>query len=71
MKFKKLNIDDRMRNFAKLWAKDNDLKIITNEYAKIINEDQNKLFQIAQKYSQAHKDKQNLKKRLKGKKVTD
>jgi serine/threonine protein kinase len=71
MKFQTLTLDERLKNFAKLWAKDEDLRVIIDEYAKIIQKDKKELFDIAYKYSQAHKDKQNFKKRLKGKKVVD
>jgi len=71
MEFKELKLEERLKNFAKLWAKDDDLKIIISEYAKIINEDEHYCISLALKFSQAHKDKKNFKKRLKGKKVVD
>ena len=71
MQFKKLTLDQRLLNFSKLWAKDDDLKVIVKEYAKIIGEDGNKCIETALKYSQKHKDKKNFKKRLKGQKVVD
>ncbi|MCF6340271.1 MAG: hypothetical protein L3J10_05935 [Sulfurimonas sp.] len=71
MQFKTLSLDDRLKNFSKLWAKDDDLTIIIKEYAKLIKSDENESLKIALKYSQTHKDRKNFKKRLKGKKVTD
>jgi serine/threonine protein kinase len=71
MQFKTLPLEDRLSNFAKLWAKDEDLKIIIKEYAKLIDEDERKSINIALKYSQAHKDRKNRKKRLRGQKVVD
>jgi len=71
MQFKDLSLEERLKNFAKLWAKDEDLKIIIKEYAKIANKDEQKCINIAFKYSQAHKDKKNIKKILKGKKIVD
>ncbi|QFR48665.1 glycosyltransferase [Sulfurimonas lithotrophica] len=71
MQFKKLNLSERLLNFSKLWAKDEDLKIIVKEYAKIINEDETMCIEVALDYSQKHKDKKNFKKRLKGQKVVD
>jgi serine/threonine protein kinase len=65
MKFYKLSLEDRMLNFAKLWAKDTDLKIMIKEYAKLINEDEIKCIELALQYSQAHKDRVNRKKEFK------
>ncbi len=64
MKFGYLNYKQRLQNFAKLWAKDDDLKIIIKAYAKDIDIDE--ALKIALLASQKHKDKKNLKKRLKG-----
>ena len=71
MQFKTLSLEDRLSNFAKLWAKDEDLKIIIKEYAKLIDEDEKKSINIALKYSQSHKDRINAKKRRRGQKVVD
>jgi len=71
MKFKELSYDERMKSFNKLWAKDSDMSIIIKEYAKIINEDEEKSIKIAIKYSQKNKDFKNFKKRLKGIEVVD
>jgi len=71
MQFKDLTLEERLLNFSKLWAKDDDLKIIVKEYAKIIEQDENKCIKMALNYSQQHKDKKNLKKRLRGQKIVD
>ena len=71
MQFKILTTRERLENFSKLWAKDKDLFLIINSYAKLIKMDVDEAFKIAVKASQKHKDKKNLKKRLKGKKVVD
>lgn len=71
MKFKSLNINERMENFKMLWANEDDLKVIIKEYSKLINIEFDLLFSIALKYSASHKAKKNFKKRLKGKKVVD
>jgi serine/threonine protein kinase len=71
MKFKKLSLDERLKNFSKLWAKDEDMKIIVKEYAKLMNEDEAYCINKAIAYSQKNKDIKNFKKRLKGKKVHD
>ena len=71
MQFKDLRLEERLLNFSKLWAKDDDLKIIVKEYSKLISEDESKCVNLALIYSQKHKDKKNLKKRLRGQKVVD
>jgi len=71
MKFMSLDINLRMKNFSKLWAKDEDLKIIVKEYAKIANQDEQELILKALAFSKQHKRKINFKKRLRGKKVVD
>ncbi len=71
MKFLKLDIDARLKNFAKLWMKDADLTIVAKEYAKLSNEDKQRCIDKALKYSKNHKNKINMKKRLKGIEVVD
>ncbi len=71
MEFKKLPLDERLKNFAKLWLLDEDLAIIVKEYVFLIHEDEKKCLDIALKYSHALKNKINMKKRLKGIKVVD
>jgi len=71
MKFVSLDITLRMKNFSKLWVKDEDLTIIAKEYAKISNEDEKELILKALAFSKQHKRKINFKKRLRGKKVVD
>ncbi len=71
MKFKKLSLDERLKNFSKLWAKDEDMKIIVKAYAKLMNADEAYCINKAIAYSQKNKDIKNFKKRLKGKKVHD
>lgn len=71
MKFMPLSNDIRLKNFAKLWMLDDDLKVVANEYSKLINEDSNECIQIALKFSHNHKNKINMKKRLKGIEVVD
>lgn len=71
MQFKSLDLDERLKNFAKLWAKDDDLIIIIKEYSTLINEDETTCISKALKFSQAHKDRKNAKKRLRGQKVVD
>lgn len=71
MKFKTFTMQERLENFSKLWASNEDLKVIVSAYVKQIGMEKQKALDIALKASQKHKDKKNLKKRLKGKKVVD
>lgn len=71
MKFKVLTSEERLENFSKLWAKDEDLTSIIRAYAQLADIDEAKAIPLALKASQNHKDKKNFKKRLKGKKVVD
>jgi hypothetical protein len=71
MKFKELSLDERLQNFAQLWAKDDDLKVMIKKYAQLANADEESCIKVALRYSQKHKDRKNFKKRLKGKKVVD
>ncbi|MDX4013047.1 lipopolysaccharide kinase InaA family protein [Aliarcobacter skirrowii] len=71
MKFLNMNLDLRMKNFSKLWAKDEDLEFIAKEYAKLLNEDEKELVSKALKYSNQNKAKINFKKRIRGQKVVD
>ena len=71
MEFKPLSLDERLKNFSKLWAKDEDLKTIIKEYCKLIHSDEESCVKIALKQSQAHKDRKNAKKRLRGEAVVD
>ncbi len=36
MKFFDLELNDRLKNFSKLWAKDEDLEVIIKEYARFL-----------------------------------
>jgi serine/threonine protein kinase len=71
MSFYELSLEDRLRNFAKLWAKDKDLVVIIKEYAKLLGEDEQKCLVLALKYSNAHKNRINRKKRLRGQEIDD
>jgi len=71
MQFKPLDLKTRLKNFSKLWAKDEDLAIIIKEYATLIKADEESCLKIAVKYSKQHKKRKNFKKTLKGKKIVD
>ncbi|MBN2816902.1 MAG: hypothetical protein JXQ67_09475 [Campylobacterales bacterium] len=71
MKFKELNLSERMQNFSKLWASDEALSIMLKEYAKVAHEDERKCLMVGLEFSRAHKKRKNFKKRLKGECVVD
>ena len=71
MTFKNLSLIDRLKNFNKLWASDDDIKIIVSEYADIINYDKKEAIRLAQNFNNQNKAIKNFKKRLKGIPVID
>lgn len=71
MKFKELDLDERLKAFHMLWAKDEDMTVIAKEYAKLVKEDESYCINKAIYFSQKNKDFKNFKKRLKGKPVND
>ncbi len=71
MEFRELSLDERLKNFNKLWAKDDEIAIMSEEYAIISNEDKDYCVQTATAYNTKHKNKINMKKRLKGIEVVD
>lgn len=71
MRFKNLSLDERLKNFYMLWAKDEDIKIIAGHYAELMNADKEYCINKAIYYSRRYKKFKNIKKRIKGKPVTD
>jgi len=71
MEFKELNLDERLKNFSKLWMLDDDISIIAQEYAKLMHEDEQTCINLTVNYSRALKRKKNMKKRFKGIPVVD
>lgn len=71
MEFRQIGLDEKLKSFAKLWASDEDLKIIIDEYCKSLKVDTDKCRIIALRASLEHKKRTNFKKRLRGKKVVD
>jgi len=71
MNFKVLSTKERIQNFSKLWAKEDDLVMIVTAYAGYANLDIDETIAIALDASRAHKAKKNFKKRLKGQKIVD
>lgn len=71
MLFKTLSLDEKLKNFSKLWAKDKDLEIILKEYSILSNEDEIECLKIGLDYSIKHKNRINAKKRRRGQAVVD
>ena len=69
MEFKNLSLEERLKNFNKLWANDKDLKLIIERYAELFNEDQERCTKMAIAYNQKHKNKMIMKNRLKGRHI--
>jgi serine/threonine protein kinase len=69
MEFKTLSLEERLKNFNKLWAKDEDLKTIVERYAELMNEDPGRCKKMAVSYNQKHKNKLIMKNRLRGKHI--
>ncbi len=69
MVFKKLSLDERLKNFNKLWANDEDLKVMAEKYALLLDEEQNRCVELAIAYNQKHKDKMIMKNKLRGKHI--
>ena len=69
MEFKILSLEERLKNFNKLWAQDEDLKMIIDRYASLLNEDKDRCINMALAYNQKHKNKMILKNRLRGKHI--
>lgn len=70
MGFYELSLKQRAKNFSKLWANEEILKIIAIEYKKHYPCDENFINNVLY-YSNKNKQIKNFKKRLKGKKVDD
>jgi len=68
MKFIEFDTDTRAKNFSRIWLNDDDLTYIVKEYSLLNGEDFNILLDKSLDYSRKHKEKVELKKRLKGKK---
>lgn len=65
MRFEPLSLNERMRNFAMLWASDTDLETIVGAYAQASGDDAAQAISLAIDYSQRHKAASARKERLK------
>lgn len=68
MNFKKMDFDDRMRNFHRITSYENMVKIMANEYAKLISETEEEVFErmwsYIQRFQSKARRKQNVKRAL-------
>ncbi len=71
IKFISFDNDTRAKNFARIWLNNDDLSYIVKEYTLLNDLEFEPFNTLALKYSQKHKDKVNLKKKLKGKELND
>lgn len=69
MNFKELNFIERMKNFARLTPKKEMVRIMANEYAKLINKTESEVFEkmwyFTNLFQEKFRRKQELKKKLK------
>ncbi|MFK5983393.1 MAG: Kdo domain containing protein [Flavobacteriaceae bacterium] len=68
MKFQKMDYNERIKNFAKLTHKKSMVKIMANEYAKLLNIDESKVFNdmwgVTEAFQKKYYDKIALKRRI-------
>ncbi len=67
MHFKEMNLQDRTANFRKLSAKDDMIRIMSEEYAKIINEPFENIYRLMKKASDDFQKSYQRRKRFKAK----
>jgi hypothetical protein len=69
MNFKKLNFEERMKNFARLTPKKEMIQIMANEYAHLINMPEVEVFEkmwfFTNQFQEKFQRKKELKKKLK------
>jgi len=67
MQFKPLSFEERIQNFARLTTHQSMVEVMSDEYAKLMNEDYNKTFSLMWKLTQEFQEKFHRKRRLKKK----
>ena len=67
MTFKPLNLNERIKNFERLTIHESMVKIMSDEYAKCIHEDYNKVFNLMWNYTNTFQRKYRQRRRLKNK----
>ena len=68
MEFKTITPQEGLTNFSKFYAKEEDLKLLATTYAKAADIDENEAITTALQAAKSHVEKNEFKKRLKGKK---
>ena len=71
MEFRSLSLDERLENFKKLWAVESEITTMAKEYARVSNSNEEYCVKTMNEYNSKHKNKINIKKRLKGIEVVD
>jgi hypothetical protein len=67
MEFKSMDLNERIKNFAKLTIHKSMIEVMSDEYAKCIEEPYEKVFQLMWHYTQEFQNKYRRKRRLKRK----
>lgn len=67
MDFRDIKSNEGIKGFNKLWAKENDMRLMMHKYCVLAGIDENEAIEIAIRQAINHQSKVNLKKRLKGK----
>jgi len=67
MNFESLSFEERIKNFSKLAVHQSIIEVMSDEYAKCINEDYEKVFNLMWKYTNDFQEKYHRKRRLKKK----
>lgn len=62
MRFEKMGLEKGLKMFSKLWAGESELRIIADEYAKITNQDSQKIIDLLIFLDRKHKKKIKLRK---------
>ena len=65
MKFKKMNSEDRLKNFRRLNLDDDLIKTVSIYYSEITRIDKNIIFEKIKKYSKDFQDKRAKRKKIK------
>lgn len=67
MNFEPMSFEERIKNFSKLTIHKNMVEVMSDEYAKCINEDYDKVFNLMWQYTNEFQEKYHRKRRLKKK----
>ena len=65
MNFKKMNFEDRLKNFRRLNLSDDSIKIVSDFYSEIVNVNKDLIFEKMKKYSQNFQINRRKRKKMK------